>query len=298
MLIGAGAAGLALATGNPVTNKLVADHLPPGRRGLVMGGKQAGVQVGAFLAGALLAPVAAAIGWRAAFGWSAAVPLVGLAAALLVIPRGAGTEAEHQPVSAPADGGLPPGVRWLAAYAFLMGSGVAAINAYLPLYLVERAGASHELAGAVVAAIGVVGVGSRIAWGWASERMPSFTLPLLLLGLGAVLAVAMVAAVERIGLWIAWPAAIVFGASAVTWNAVGMLAVITESGSRLAGRASGVVTAGFYIGFVGSPMVFGLVVDAAQDYLPAWLLVMAVFAATVVVVLGWRRAGSSSVRTA
>jgi nitrate/nitrite transporter NarK len=175
---------------------------------------------------------------------------------------------------------------------------VAAINAYLPLYLVERAGASHELAGAVVAAIGVVGVGSRIAWGWASERMPSFTLPLLLLGLGAVLAVAMVAAVERIGLWIAWPAAIVFGASAVTWNAVGMLAVITESGSRLAGRASGVVTAGFYIGFVGSPMVFGLVVDAAQDYLPAWLLVMAVFAATVVVVLGWRRAGSSSVRTA
>ncbi|HEX6655343.1 MAG TPA: MFS transporter, partial [Candidatus Limnocylindria bacterium] len=78
MLAGAGAAGLALATGNPVTNKLIADHLPPGRRGLVMGGKQAGVQVGAFLAGALLAPIAAQAGWRAAFGWSAAIPLLGL----------------------------------------------------------------------------------------------------------------------------------------------------------------------------------------------------------------------------
>jgi predicted MFS family arabinose efflux permease len=298
MLFGAGAAGLALATGNPVTNKLVADHLPPGRRGLVMGGKQAGVQVGAFLAGALLAPVAAQVGWRTAFGWSAAVPLVGLLAALLFIPRGAGTEAGHRPAGSRADGTLPPGVRWLAAYAFLMGSGVAAINAYLPLYLVERGGASNELAGAVVAGIGVVGIGSRIAWGWASERMPSFTLPLLLLGVGAVLAVGMVAAVERIGLWIAWPAAIVFGASAVTWNAVGMLAVITESGSRLAGRASGVVTAGFYIGFVGSPMVFGLVVDAVQDYLPAWVLVMAVFAATAVVVLGWRRASAAALRTA
>jgi predicted MFS family arabinose efflux permease len=298
MLIGAGAAGLALATGNPVTNKLVADHLPPGRRGLVMGSKQAGVQVGAFLAGALLAPLAAQIGWRSALGWSAVVPLVGLVAALRFIPRAGGAEAGHEPDGARAERGLPPGVRWLAAYAFLMGSGVAAINAYLPLYLVERGGASHELAGAVVAAIGVVGVGSRIAWGWASERMPSFTLPLLLLGLGAVLAVGMVAAVERIGLWIAWPAAVVFGASAVTWNAVGMLAVITASGSRLAGRASGVVTAGFYIGFVASPMVFGLVVDALQDYLPGWLLVMAVFAATVVVVLGWRRASAGAVRTA
>ena len=70
MLLAAGLAGLALATGNPVTNKLVAVHLPPGSRGLVMGGKQAGVQVGAFLAGALLAPLAAQAGWRAALGWA------------------------------------------------------------------------------------------------------------------------------------------------------------------------------------------------------------------------------------
>lgn len=294
MLLGAGAAGLALATGNPVTNKLIADHLPPGRRGLVMGGKQAGVQVGAFVAGALLAPLAVLVGWRMALGWSALLPLIGLAGALLLIPRRAGAEANREPQRSVAGGGLPHGVRWLAAYAFLMGTGVAAINAYLPLYLVERAGASQPLAGAVAATIGVVGIGSRIAWGWASERMPSFSLPLLLLGIGAVLAVGMVAAVERIGLWIAWPAAALFGASAVTWNAVGMLAVITESGSRLAGRASGVVTAGFYIGFVGSPMLFGLLVDATRDYTPAWLLVAAVFAATVAVVLGWRRTGGAA----
>jgi MFS family permease len=300
MLVGAGAAGLALATGNPVTNKLIADHLPPGRRGLVMGGKQAGVQVGAFLAGALLAPIAVRIGWRMALGWSAALPLIGLLGAVVLIPRGAGAESDRAPVRAVSGGGLPSGVRWLAAYAFLMGTGVAAINAYLPLYLVERGGASQEAAGAVAATIGIVGIGSRIAWGWASERMPSFSLPLLLLGIGAVLAVGMVAAVERIGLWIAWPAAVLFGASAVTWNAVGMLAVITESGSRLAGRASGVVTAGFYLGFVGSPVLFGLLVDATSDYGLAWLLVAAVFAATVAVVIGWRRASGvdEALRTA
>jgi hypothetical protein len=91
------------------------------------------------------------------------------------------------------------------------------------------------------------------------------------------------------GLWVAWPAVILIGATAVTWNAVGMLAVITESGTRLAGRASGVVIFGFYIGFVGSPMAFGLLVDGLGSYLLAWTLVGVLFAATGGVMLAWRR---------
>jgi predicted MFS family arabinose efflux permease len=295
MLLAAGLAGLALATGNPVTNKLIADQLPPGQRGLVMGSKQAGVQVGAFLAGALLAPLAAQVGWRSALGWSALVPVAALLMAWVLLPRERGPHADHDAERAAPGGGLPIGIRWLAAYAFLMGSGVASVNAYLPLYLVERGGATQELAGAVVATIGLVGIGSRVAWGWASERMPTFSLPLLLLGIGAVVAIGLVIAVERIGLWVAWPAAVLFGATAVTWNAVGMLAVISESGSRLAGRASGVVTFGFYIGFVGSPMVFGLLVDNLDSYALAWLLVALVFAATAAAVLAWRRVAALAV---
>lgn len=287
MLLAAAAAGLALATGNPVTNKLVAVHIPPGRRGLVMGGKQAGVQVGAFLAGALLAPLAAGLGWREALAWSALVPALGLAAALLIVPRGTPQLVAGSPP--PGHDRLPPGVRWLAAYAFLMGSGIATVNAYLPLYLVERADATPALAGAVVATIGLVGIGSRVAWGWASERMPTFSLPLLLLGIGAVVAIALVVAIEQLGVWVAWPAAVLIGATAVTWNAVGNLAVITASGSQLAGRATGLLTFGFYTGFVGSPMVFGLVVDGLGSYALAWTLVGLVFAATVAVVIGWRR---------
>ena len=291
MLVAAGLAGLALATGNPVTNKLVAVNLPPGSRGLVMGGKQAGVQVGAFLAGALLAPLAAQVGWRAALGWVAVVPVLALLATLLVVPRDT-TPGTAGPGEPEAPRSLPGGVRWLAAYAFLMGSGVAAVNAYLPLYLVERAGASQELAGAVVATIGLVGIVSRLVWGWASERMPTFSLPLLMLGGGAVAAVALILAIENVGLWIAWPAAILFGATAVTWNAVGNLAVISESGSGLAGRATGLLTFGFYIGFVGSPVLFGLLVDATGSYALAWSLVGLGFAATVAVILGWRRSAA------
>ena len=290
MLVAASLAGLALATGNPVTNKLVAVHLPSGTRGLVMGGKQAGVQVGAFMAGALLAPLAAQFGWRAALGWVALVPIAALVAAVVVVPSDSTSAAEPNEPDAPSS--LPSGVRWLAVYAFLMGSGVAAVNAYLPLYLVESAGASQELAGVVVATIGLVGIFSRLGWGWASERMPTFSLPLLMLGGGSVAAIGLILAIEQFGLWVAWPAAILFGATAVTWNAVGNLAVITESGTGLAGRATGLLTFGFYMGFVGSPVLFGLLVDATGSYTLAWSLVGLGFAATVLVIMGWRRSAA------
>lgn len=291
LLLAAAAAGVALASGNPVTNKLVATHIEPGRRGLIMGGKQAGVQVAAFLTGAVLAPVAVAISWRYALGWSAVIPASGILLGLALIPPDRPAREQH---AAARGASLPHSVRWLAAYAFLMGSGVAAINAYLPLYLVERAGASQELAGTVAATIGLVGIGSRIAWAWASERMSGYSLPLLLLAAGAVVAVLLVTAVEGVGLWLAWPAAAIFGASAVTWNAVGMLAVITSSGAGHAGRASGVVTFGFYIGFVGSPMLFGWLVDRLSGYTPAWLLVAAAFAMAMVVITVWRRTEASA----
>lgn len=287
LLAMAALAGVGLAAGNPVTNKLVAVHIAPGERGLIMGGKQSGVQVGAFVAGAFLAPLAVALGWRTALGGSALLPLAAILLALAIIPP------DRRP--APGDradgraGPLSHGVYWLAAYAFLMGSGVATINAYLPLYLVERAGASLELAGSVAATIGLVGIGSRIAWGWASERMRHYAIPLLILGLLAVVAVLLVVAVESVGLWLAWPAAALFGASAVTWNAVGNLAVITSSGTARAGRATGILTFGFYIGFVASPVLFGWLVDRGVAYGTAWLLVAGVFAATILVIGAWRR---------
>jgi predicted MFS family arabinose efflux permease len=291
LLLLAALAGLALAAGNPVTNKLVAIHMAPGGRGLVMGGKQSGVQVGAFVAGAVLAPLAVAIGWRSALAWSAVIPLAGIALALAVVPP----DRTASPAAAEGrSGAVPRSVYWLAAYAFLMGSGVAAVNAYMPLYLVERADAPKEVAGAVAATIGLVGIFSRIAWGWASERMRHFSLPLLLLGFGAVLAVLLLAAVEAVGLWLAWPAAAIFGATAVTWNSVGMLAVITSSGVGMAGRASGVVTFGFYIGFVASPMLFGLLVDRSSGYTLAWLLVGVTFAITALVIAAWRRSEAAS----
>ena len=63
------------------------------------------------------------------------MPLAALLVAVVVVPPDATPAAAPDEPDAPRS--LPSGVRWLAVYAFLMGSGVAAVNAYLPLYLVE-----------------------------------------------------------------------------------------------------------------------------------------------------------------
>nr|MBA2529741.1 MFS transporter [Euzebyales bacterium] len=180
-------------------------------------------------------------------------------------------------------------VRWLAVYAFLMGAGVAAVNAYLPLYAVEVLGVSVQLAGAVAAIIGFVGILSRVLWGWLTERGGGFVVPLLVMAVGAVVALGLVIAAQLAGTAVLWLAALVFGATAVTWNAVGMLALVTEVDPADAGRASGHVLLGFYGGFVPSPIVFGAIVDATGDYRVAWAGVAAVFVAAALLMSAWRR---------
>jgi MFS family permease len=285
LLAFAALAGLGLAAGNPVTNKLIAENIPPGRRGLTMGSKQAGVPVGAFLTGAILAPLAVAIGWREAFAWSAAIPLAAIVVAVLLIPRDA---PPSRAARTAAGGRLDPAVRLLAVYAFLMGSGVAVIQAYLPLYLVEAADATTAEAGLVVAAVGFAGIVSRVAGGWGGERLRSFSLPLAIFGGGGGVAILLVLAVEHVGLWLAFPAAILFASFALAWNSVGMLAVLQIAGARHAGRASGIVLFGFYGGYVASPVIFGWLVDRLGSYGLPWLAVAATFGVAAAVGFAWR----------
>ena len=60
---------------------------------------------------------------------------------------------------------VPRGVWWLAVYAAMMGAGVSAIGAYLPLYAVEAVGTSAAVGGALAAVMAAPG--SWLAWGGA-----------------------------------------------------------------------------------------------------------------------------------
>lgn len=279
LLVGAAlVTGIAQAGSNPATNKLISLHVRPGRRGTITGVKQSGVQMGSFVGGLLLPVGAAAWGWRGAVAAAAFVPLVLLAIA-------AGTISPDPPTAAAdhADGGgpLPPIIRRLAVYGFLLGAGGTAVFTYLPLYAREALGFSGEAAGVAVALLGAAGITGRIVWGRVAEKRLGSKRVLSTLASLAVSAALLLAAGPVLGGAVVWLAALLTGASASAWNAVGMLAIIQTVPAAMTGRGSGVVLFGFLAGLgLGAP-AFGWSVDRLGVYTPGWMVVAALFA------LGW-----------
>jgi predicted MFS family arabinose efflux permease len=257
---------------NPATNALIVDNLASGARGVVTGIKQSGVQMGTLIGGLLLATVATAWGWRAGI------------AAFLVVPCGAlvamwrRQEGPHHP--APELGGndqVPMVVRYIAVYGVLAGVATSATFTFLPLFAKEDQGWTTSQAGLLIAGVGLVGVVARITWGSVSEKWFGHGNTLRLIGVlttacALLLALASRGAVES---WVLIPAALLFGVGAISWNAVGMLAVMDYSPARLVGRGTGRVQLGFLLGLgTGAPLM-GLSVDRLGVYWPGWLAVAA-----------------------
>lgn len=287
--------GVAVAFGNPATNQLAARAVPAGRHGLVTGVKQSGVQVGAFLAGFVLPGVAGVAGWRPAVGGCAVMGMAGLVLTRWFAP-GPSRETPSAPGSRPTAERRPgsvvrptlgPEVGQLAVYALLMGFGVGAVSAYLPLYAVEELGFSRATAGLAAALMGFVGIGARVAWGLRQDRTATPVMRSLgTLAAGSVVASVAMASAAPLGSALLWAGAAVFGATAVAWNALGMLSIVRDVDVTLAGRASGRVLLGFYTGFVLGPVSFGWAADHV-GYGAGWVAVTAGFVVAAGLTARW-----------
>lgn len=274
---------------NPATNALIVDNVVAGARGVITGIKQSGVQMGAFLGGLLLPGIAAATNWRIAFASFLIFPAAGLA--------GMWRRAEVER-PARADGTskspIPTAVKWIAVYGTLTGLGVSATSTFLPLFAEESQGWTQTQAGLLIAGVGLVGVIARITWGSASERWLGHGRTLrLLAGQSAIAAVLL--ALASAGLapsWVLVPAALLFGAGAIAWNAVGMLAVMDYSIPELVGRGTGLAMLGFLTGVgLGAPLM-GLSVDRLGVYTPGWIVMAALFSASAIVAGRIHRTGT------
>ncbi len=283
LLAAAAVAALSQASGNPATNKLIARHLAQGRRGVVTGIKQSGVQAATFVGGLLLPIGAESIGWRPTMLIAGAVALAAIFPVLRVIP-------EDRPDASAGDnaaGPLPRSTRWLAAYGGLLGFGGAAVF-FVPLFAQEALGYGPRAGGLAAALVGLVAFGGRIAWARFTERGERV---ILTLGLMAVLS--MVAGLAFLGATsssaLLWVAVAVVGMSSSSWNSVGMLAVIHDAGAEQAGRASGRVMFGFLLGLgIGSPL-YGRTIDSTGGYALMWWIAIAAYAAATVLILAWSR---------
>lgn len=270
--------GIAQAMANPATNKLIALHVEPGRRGVITGIKQSGVTAASALGGALLPPVTILAGWRWAVALFALIATVGGVLSLLIPSDPPG----HVPVSGTPRGPVDPYIYRVAGYGFILGAAGTAIFTFLPLYAEESLGLGPASAGLAVTVTGVSGVIGRIAWGRLAEvRFGTWRSLEYIAVLAATAAAVLVFAQERPVL--VWVAAILTGFSASAWNSVGMLAVIETSTPAQAGRASGVVLFGFLAGLgLGAP-TFGFAVDRLGTYGPGWTAVGVAFLLALVV---------------
>lgn len=294
LVAGSALFGVSVAFGNPATNQLAARAVPAGRHGIVTGVKQSGVQAGAFLAGFVLPGLAEATGWRPALGGCAVLGVAGLVLTGWFAPRPSGGGSAGRPVPGRPGKGraeLGPEVNQLSVYALLMGFGVGAVSAYLPLYAVEELGFSRGTAGLTAALMGFVGVGARVAWGQRQDRTATPLMRSLSnLAGGSVVASLAMGSAGSLGSALLWVGAAIFGATAVAWNALGMLSIVRDVDVAVAGRASGRVLLGFYAGFVLGPVSFGWAADHV-GYGAGWLAVTAGFAAAAALTARWVLAG-------
>jgi predicted MFS family arabinose efflux permease len=284
LLVAVAAAGVGQAVANPATNVLVAQAVPAEQRGTAIGVKQSGVQAAALLGGLVLPAVAAAAGWRTALRVTALLPLAVLLAVWWGVPR----------ARRPVTGGrwwrlsAPSGwLTWLVGFSLLLGVGLAAVNTYLPLYATQRLGLGAGAAGALLAAFGGTGLLARVWWGRWADRTPDVVPVLGWLAAAAVVGMVLLFSAGPVWSGLVWLGAVVVGGSATAANAVSMLVVLRRG--KALGQASGLVSLGFFGGFVVGPTAVGWCAEAG-GWEVAWLVVGGVFAATAAVAVRVRAA--------
>ncbi|MGW3498268.1 MFS transporter [Streptomyces sp. NPDC001020] len=260
--------GAAQSLANPSTNKLIAAHVPPARRAMAVGVKQSGVPLAAFTAGLVLPALADATSWRTALAVVVPLALAAAAGTLLLLPPD-GTRPAGPGLSLPSPPNTP--TRWLMAVSFCVGCALAALTTYLPLYAHQRLSLGERSAGALIAAIGVSGIASRLLWSKYSDRMDIARSLLVLAAVAVASALLLPAALA--GTWLVWVGAVGLGGSAAAANAVTMVAVTKGSGFGRTGHASALVSLGFFAGFVAGPLGFGLLVDSTGGFTAGWVMV-------------------------
>jgi len=308
LLVASIIAGIPQGASNPVTNKVIADEVPPADQGSVTGVKQSGVQFAVFLSGAMLPASSATIGWRWALAGFAGFTLL---TALLIRVRYPPLEALGPDVRPERAGAQPAGrvedlpgrsvgstdrfVVRVAVYAFLLGTAAGGVTRFYPLFSQEVLGFSETTAGLAVSITGLTAIVARLIWGSITDRLISSAAALRLLAVGGALTTLLLLAAERVGSWLIWPAVVLVAFTVVAWNVVAMLAVIRSVRPEAAGRATGIVLFGFLGGLTVSAPIVGLVVDRVGSYQPVWIT-LGLVALSGAFVVG-SRASSPSVPT-
>ena len=258
-------AGIANAVAQPSINLFMAQQVPLRRQGLAFGLKQSAIPTAILVSGLALPLVAIPLGWRTAFGMSAAAAL----AVALMLQRSGATEPPGRS-GAPAARTTKPLV-FLAVGAALASAGPSALSAYLVASAVD-VGIAEGAAGVLAAAGSAASLAVRIGVGEWADRRADY-------GFGVVVALLVLGTLGFALLAVGAKGALVAGALlafTLGWGWPGLfnLAVVERHRSTPA-AATGVTQTGIYVGAAAGPAGYGALA-AGIGYPAGWAVAGAV----------------------
>ncbi|CAJ1584110.1 MFS transporter [[Mycobacterium] wendilense] len=268
--------GMAAASSNTASARVVVGWFPPHQRGLVMGIRQTAQPLGVALGALVIPQLAESRGVSAALLFPAgvcALAAVITAVGVLDPPRPPRSEADHRDLANPYRGSR---TLWrIHAVSVLLVIPQSLVWTFTLVWLMADRGWSAASAGAIVTLAQILGAAGRIAAGRWSDIVGSRLRPIRVIAFAAAVAMGLLAVTDHLD----WPVAIVIMmvASTVTVsdNGLAFTAIAEIAGPFWSGRALGMQNTAqlFTTGVV--PPAFGALIGVAG--FPAAFAVCALF---------------------
>jgi MFS family permease len=267
-LVGIGAflllGGMAAASSNSASGRLVVGWFPPDQRGLVMGIRQTATPLGVGLGALVIPRLAESHGVSVALLFPAivcAVSAVVCAVAVIDPPRPPRSQAPAEHLANPYRSSTM--LARIHAVSVLLVVPQAVLWTFALTWLMTDRGWSAASAGAIVTVAQVLGAAGRIAAGRWSDVMGSRLRPIRTIALSAALAMGLLALTD----WLSSPVsvAVMILASVITVSANGLAftAIAEIAGPFWTGRALGTQNTSQHLASAASAPLFGALIGVA-----------------------------------
>lgn len=256
--------GMAAASSNSASGRLVVGWFPPERRGLVMGIRQTATPLGVAFGALVIPRLAQAHGVGVALLYPAIVCAVAaLICAIWVIdpPRTPRSEAPAADLVNPYRGSA---VLWrIHAVSVLLVVPQTMVWTFTLVWLIADRGWSAASAGALVTVAQVLGAAGRIAAGRWSDRMGSRLRPIRVIAVAAAVSMLALAATSMLDWSLSVAVMIVASVVTVSDNGLAFTAIAEIAGPFWSGRALGTQNTSQLLTHAFVPPLFGALIGAA-----------------------------------